>query len=74
MEVIPIGTRVKVGFGEIDAVVTAVNVRMTGVEYEVAWWNGRERYCCWVSACEVETDGPVATSRIGFLAPATNGH
>jgi hypothetical protein len=73
IEVLPIGSRVALGDGEVPGTISAVCVRGEGnVTYEVAWWNGRARIEQWLPASEVKARaaGPL---RIGFLHPGREG-
>lgn len=69
MTVIQCGQEVFIGNGEISATVTAVFIRFDRVSYEVVWWDGRNRKCECLEACEVEGK-KASTSVIGFGAVA----
>jgi hypothetical protein len=63
------GTPVKIGPAgdRIDAVITAVQIRESGVSYLVAWFDGRQRREEYVTLMEVyAVEVPVSTTRVGF--------
>ena len=65
--VFDIGATVNIG-GDIRGEVTAVCLRKGTIQYEVAWWSGRDRHCAWLEAAEVrlEVDGKRGIRTIGF--------
>jgi hypothetical protein len=61
------GARVGIRVPEIaDAVVLEVHIGCgSAVSYEVAWWEGPERYTARLESCEVFADPPEKL-RVGF--------
>lgn len=70
ISIIPPGANVRIGGSSEDefaGVVCQACIREGGaVQYQVAWWNGRERRCEWLEACEVVTAQEAARQEIGF--------
>jgi hypothetical protein len=66
MRLLPIGRTVRLGFdGDIEGVVTGINIMVSGVQYQVAWWNGRSRSSEWLFPNEIFDGGPPSL-QIGF--------
>lgn len=69
IEVIAPGSTVLVG-GDIEAVVLALSLGRDGLQYKVAWWDGRTRTEQWVDQLEVcsreSAAGRNGTIRIGY--------
>lgn len=72
IRVVSPGARVRVGPSKVEAVVLQVSI-VAGeqVQYQVAWWDGRERHMDWLDPSEVDTNG-VTKASIGFY-PAKEG-
>lgn len=64
---IPIGRRVMLisGDGDIEGVVVGIQIAETGVQYRVAWWNGRTREEDWLYPFEIKDREPLSL-KIGF--------
>lgn len=74
IEVLPIGAHITIGeFGTgLPAIVTAVTIYATGVQYEATWWANGERKQAWIH--EVEILHSVSPRvRIGFNSQAAAG-
>lgn len=52
IEVYAIGSIVKLD-GALEARITALTIRGPLLQYEVTWWNERERQVEWVEPCEI---------------------
>lgn len=64
------GAAVAIGGGEIMATVLTVSIRENGTQYEVSWWDGRQRLEAWVTAAEVAPiPNTPAACRVGFRVP-----
>lgn len=59
IEVFAIGSEVLLN-GLIDARITGIMIREGNVQYEVVFWNDRERQEIWVGAWEVSSDSGMA--------------
>lgn len=64
MTLMPLGRAVTIG-DDIDGVIVGINITENGVQYQVAWWNGRSRSTEWLFPSEVLTNEP-PTLKIGF--------
>lgn len=61
-----VGTKCTIGGDEaIPAVVTAVRILSTGVEYYVAWWDGRTKHGDSLEEFEIQFDSKPSLN-IGF--------
>ena len=66
MNVIAPGSKVTMS-GDVQGVVTQANIcGGNHVRYEVVWWDGNTRHCCWVECHEVTAAGDTPSVRIGF--------
>lgn len=57
-----------VGIGpdaKVEAIITAINIRFTNLQYEVEWWDGNTRKTEWLNA-ELLTVIDAKKTRIGF--------
>lgn len=52
--------------------VTGIMIDVEGLQYRVAWWDGRSRKCEWLMEYEVETDGAAPVAVIGFARQRNN--
>lgn len=64
IEVIHPGSRVTIG-GDVEALVLAVMIMTDGVQYKVAWWDGRERREEWIDPAEIGS-GEGEMVKVGF--------
>jgi hypothetical protein len=65
MNVFPIGTPVTLE-GDIKGTITAILIYEYGTQYEVVWWNGRERKKDWIYDKEVQRCDEAKSVRLGF--------
>lgn len=70
LDVLGPGTPVKVGEGQIPAVVVSVSIHWgPHVTYEVAWWANGERHTAWCEDWELaRIEGVDGAERVGFSA------
>lgn len=64
------GYPVEIGMGEdkFQAIVIAVAIHSHGAQYQVAWWNGRERKEAWLREYEIAPLDHGATKvKVGFV-------
>lgn len=70
IEVYDTGTKVKIGaYGDmVPGIVTAVAIYDWGVQYQVAWWNGRDRKSEWLNHLELKFDAEAEGNKreVGF--------
>lgn len=62
------GYPVEIGSGgdKIQGIVTAVTIYPYGVEYKVAWWDGRDRCEVWLTEAEVSPAERAPKVKVGF--------
>ncbi len=69
--VYPVGTKVVIS-GDIPGVVAAIRINGVGVDYLVAWWDGKNRHNEFLDTFEIKFESE-PTLEIGFHANgATN--
>lgn len=72
VEVLPIGAPISIGEPDapIPAIVTAVTIYATGVQYEATWWSNGERKQAWIHEVEILPPWVSPRVRIGFKPQA----
>lgn len=76
IDVLPVGSKVKIGDQEISATVQRVMILdNNAVSYLCAWWDGRHRRQKWCMSREVARAESASRMRIGFrpLSPDPAG-
>ena len=67
VEVMMVGSPVKVGHHVNDARITGILLRDKNyIKYEVSWWDSGERKVDFFEQCEVERVEKTAVTKIGF--------
>lgn len=71
VDILPIGAKIVIGEHGvgIDAIVTAVTIYATGVQYEATWWANGERKQAWIHEVEI-LHAASPKVRIGFNSQA----
>ena len=70
----PPGTRVKIADGEIEGVVTQACISAgPRIQYQVAWWSGREYKLQWLESFEVSGDYVNDAVAVGFAGADRGG-
>ncbi len=69
LDVLKPGTEIKIGpTQEITAMVLQVRIQEEDyVDYQVVWWNGKERKTEWLTGLEVRGGSWSAEQTIGFI-------
>lgn len=65
IEVVRPGSRATIG-GDVEAVVLAVMLMTDGIQYKVAWWDGRCRNEAWIEPAEIGPGPEVERVKVGF--------
>lgn len=68
LNLISIGSTVKLSVGDIEGVVTGIQITNNlRVLYSVVWWNGRTREEKWLDTFEVVSVTKSLVTKIGFV-------
>ena len=62
----PVGTKARIG-QDLEATILGICIYAHDIEYQCAWWNGRERKCEWLNAAEISATEQYAPVLIGFV-------
>lgn len=68
--VLRLNSVIKIGIPGLDkepitGLVVGICISINGIEYQVVWWEGRNRKCDWINSVEV-TETSDSLQRIGF--------
>ena len=63
LEILPCSSVVMLG--DISAIITAICITGTNVQYKIVWWDGRKRYEEWVNEYEINKNNNKKVN-IGF--------
>ena len=64
IELIPCGTLVKLKIGEIDGMITGINIRWDNIQYEVTYYLNGEIKETWFNEFEFTTENNI--KKIGY--------